>query len=171
MRRAIFLDRDGVLNEDRGFTHKVADLVLLPGVAAALRTLKERGFRLVVVSNQSGVARGLYDAAAVVSFHVALDTALIAAGGVAIDAYYFCPHGPEGGCVCRKPAPGMILQAMREHGLERAGSWLVGDRESDVAAAAGAGVRAIQVVPPGTEPDPNATQHAASLADALRWLI
>lgn len=177
-RRAIFLDRDGVLNADAGYTHRPHDLRVLPGVPAALKTLKERGFALVVVTNQSGVARGLYGLDDVARFHAALDAAIIADGGVAPDAYYVCPHLPDGivpafrkVCACRKPLPGLVLDAVAQRQLDLSASFLVGDRTTDVACAVAAGVRAVQIVGPGGAPDPRVLATAASLFDALPHLV
>lgn len=173
-RRAIFLDRDGVLNADHGYTHRVEDLALLPGVAAALRELKARGFLLIVVTNQSGVARGLYTVEDVHRFHAAMSAEIERHGGKAPDDFFLCPHLPDAAieayrkdCDCRKPAPGMIYEAQKKYGLDLARSYLVGDRASDVAAAVAAGVRAVQVVHPGDTADPRAIAAVASLADAL----
>lgn len=177
LRPAVFLDRDGVLNHDSGYVHDAADLVVLPGVPAALATLAQRGYALIVVSNQSGVARGLYDLAAVHAFNAALDARIVADGGVAPSAYYVCPHHPEAvvaelrvDCACRKPAPGMVLTAAREHRLDLAASYLVGDRADDVECAVRAGVRGIQVTAAGREPHVAALAQVASLTAALAFI-
>ncbi len=177
-RRAIFLDRDGVLNADAGYTHRAADLRVLAGVPAALKTLKERGFTLVVVTNQSGVARGLYGLADVAAFHAALSADIVAQAGVAPDAYYVCPHLPTAevlefrkNCACRKPAPGLLLEARDQLGLDLAQSYLVGDRTTDIDCAIAAGVRAVHVVAPGQAADPRAVAGVISLAAALPFLL
>lgn len=178
LRRAIFLDRDGVLNADAGYTHRATDLRVLAGVPQALKDLKNRGFVLVVVTNQSGVARGLYGLDDVARFHAALDAALIKQGGVAPDAYYICPHLVDGAvaafrkdCDCRKPKPGMVLDAATALGLDLAKSFLVGDRVSDIACAAAAGVRAVQVMTTDDTADSRAIASVASLRDALPYLV
>ena len=125
LQRAVFLDRDGVLNEDVGYAYRVEDLRLIPGVAAAVATLKSRGFLLIVVSNQSGVARGLFSNDDVKRFNHALNQQLIAAAGVGLDDFFYCPHHPDGviapyqiQCNCRKPEPGLITQATQKYPID-----------------------------------------------------
>lgn len=176
--RAVFLDRDGVLNEDSGYTHRIEDLKLLPGVPAALAELRLRGFKLIVITNQSGVARGYFDEAAVAAFHAALDAELVKQGGAAPDAYFVCPHLPDAKiaayakqCECRKPLPGMVFQAIKKFNIDAASAFFVGDRDSDVECAVRAKVRAVHIVAPGASADPRAFATARSLADALRVLV
>lgn len=147
MQRAVFLDRDGVLNEERGFITCPEEFTLLRGVPAALASLHERGFARIVVTNQSGVARGLITLESLHAIHDKLRRET--SGG--IDAVYFCPHHPTEGldpheCDCRKPKPGMLLQAAREHDIDLAGSWLVGDAPRDIEAGHRAGCRTICVL-------------------------
>ena len=140
LRRAAFLDRDGTLIADPGYLGDPAGVELLPGVATALGQLRAAGFITVVVSNQSGVARGYFAAAAVEAVNRRMAELLRAADAHAvIDAYYFCPHGPDDGCSCRKPRPGLFLQAAAELQLDLSGSVCFGDSERDVQAAAAAG--------------------------------
>lgn len=148
---AVFLDRDGTIIEDRGYLADPADVQLLPGAVDALRRLSARGFRLVVVSNQSGVARGLFDENRLADVHARLES-LLAAEGVRLDAAYYCPYldGPEAvveryrrDSELRKPRPGMLLQAARELGLDLSQSWMVGNSPSDVEAGRRAGCRTI----------------------------
>lgn len=149
MRPAVFFDRDGVLNEDRGYTHRPEDLVWMPGAREAVRAVNDAGWRAIVVTNQSGVARGLYDEAAVARFHEAMQDDL-AASGAFIDAFYVCPFHPDGVVAAyarehpdRKPQPGMLLRAMADQPIDRARSFLIGDRDTDLKAAAAAGVRGL----------------------------
>ena len=138
MRPAAFLDRDGTIIEDEGYLADASRVRLVPGAIEALRTFRDRGMLLVVVSNQSGIPRGLITA----QQHAEVDArvkALLAGEGVPLDAAYYCPHLPEGDCVCRKPKPGMIEQAAREHAIDVARSIMVGDKMSDVAAGHAAG--------------------------------
>jgi D-glycero-D-manno-heptose 1,7-bisphosphate phosphatase len=147
MHAAAFLDRDGVLNVDTGHLHRVADFVWIDGAVAALRRLNRRFARVVVVTNQSGIARGLYGEDDVRRLHAWME-ATAAAQGARIDAFYYCPHHPTAGtgpytrpCDCRKPEPGMLLRAIDEHAIDPAVSLLIGDKETDVEAARRAGVR------------------------------
>lgn len=146
-RRAIFLDRDGTINVEKDYLIAPADLELLPGVGEALRRGQEAGYLLIVVTNQSGVARGYFTAEAVEGLHAHLQGRLLPFG-VQIDAFYVCPHHPEHGdgpCDCRKGAPGMLLQAAREHHIDLAASWMIGDKGSDVEAGIHAGCSTILV--------------------------
>jgi D-glycero-D-manno-heptose 1,7-bisphosphate phosphatase len=145
---AVFLDRDGVVNEDRGYIWRWEDWRWLPGSLAALGRLKAAGFKLIVVSNQSGVARGLFREEDILALHQRARQDL-KAQGLALDGFYFCPHHPDFGakesCSCRKPAPGLLLKAAQDLGLDLAKSWLVGDKLSDIEAGLAAGARAILV--------------------------
>jgi D-glycero-D-manno-heptose 1,7-bisphosphate phosphatase len=145
---AALLDRDGVLNIDHGYTHRPEDLALVPGAVDAVRRLNGLGRRVIVVTNQAGVARGLYDEAAVNAFHAAMDEAL-ERQGARIDAYYYCPFHPEASVEAyrhanhpdRKPNPGMVLRALADFGVAPDHAFLIGDRRSDLQAAQAAGVR------------------------------
>ena len=148
LRRAIFLDQDGTLNKDTGYVHRKEDWHWLPGVVEALKRFHAVGYALVVVSNQSGLARGMYDLAALHELEAWINADL-EAKGAAIDAWYYCPHLSEitGPCSCRKPAPGLILRAAEEMGLDLARSWMVGDRVRDVEAGLAAGCRCVLLRP------------------------
>jgi D-glycero-D-manno-heptose 1,7-bisphosphate phosphatase len=143
------LDRDGVLNVDHGYTHRPEDLAFMPGAVEAVRRLNQAGRRVVVVTNQAGVARGLYDEAAVERFHAAMGAAM-EAQDARIDAFYYCPFHPDAAVDAyrhadhpdRKPNPGMLLRALRDFGAAAGDAFLIGDRDSDIQAAAAAGVRA-----------------------------
>lgn len=146
-RPAAFLDRDGVLNEDKGYTHRLDDLVWMPGAKEAIRLLNDRGYRVIVVTNQAGVARGYFDEAAVAAFHVGMQQQLAVAGAY-IDAFYHCPYHADGVVAAytvddhpdRKPNPGMILRAMADQAVNRDGSFLIGDKPSDIEAGRRAGL-------------------------------
>ena len=147
MNGIVFLDRDGVINADIGYLWRREDFVWIPGAPAAIRLFNERGRPVVVVTHQSGVARGYYTEQDVESLHRWMNAELNRQGA-RIDAFYFCPHHPDGAipeytrvCDCRKPQPGMLLQAMEDWRADPAKSVLIGDKESDVAAAAAAGIR------------------------------
>ena len=150
MKPAAFFDRDGVLNVDRGYTYKIDELELIPGAAAAVRLLNRAGYHVIVVTNQSGVARGYYPAASVEQFNKHLNETLKAAGAH-IDAFYFCPHHPDGTvkelaikCGCRKPAPGLLEQAARERPIDLKRSFLIGDKDDDLAAAAAFHIKGVK---------------------------
>ncbi len=149
-RPAAFLDRDGVLNVDHGYTHKPEQLEWIEGAPEAVRLLNEAGYYIFVITNQSGVARGFYDEASVNSFHLNMQDSL-AARGAHVDAFYYCPHHPEGTiksfairCRCRKPEPGMLEQAAREWPIDLKSSFLIGDKDDDMAAAAAFNIRGIK---------------------------
>jgi D-glycero-D-manno-heptose 1,7-bisphosphate phosphatase len=131
MPRAVFLDRDNTLVRDAGFVHRVEDLELLPGVPEGLARLRDAGFLLFIVTNQSGIGRGLYTTEQFLAFQEALYERL-REHGVEIEGTYFCPHTPEDDCDCRKPRPRHLEEARRVYGLDLGTCWVVGDRASDV---------------------------------------
>jgi D-glycero-D-manno-heptose 1,7-bisphosphate phosphatase len=136
-RRALFIDRDDTLIVDVGYPRDPALVAPLPGAIDALRAL-QAGFALVIVSNQSGIGRGLITPAEARAVHDRV-VELFARGGVGFAGAYYCPHPPDAGCPCRKPAPGLLLDAARELGLDVARSLVVGDKASDIAAGRAAG--------------------------------
>lgn len=140
--RALFLDRDGTLIVDVGYPRDPALVSLLPGVAPALRAIAARGFRLVIVSNQSGVARGLITPAEARAVQAKVDE-LFAAEGIHFAGAYFCFHGPDEGCQCRKPRPGLLLDAAKELDLDLSRSVTIGDKASDLDAGRAAGCAAL----------------------------
>ena len=147
---AAFLDRDGVLNVDRGYAYKSEDIEMISGAAAAVRLLNKAGYYVFVVTNQSGVARGLYSEAAIEQVHRHMQD-ILKAEGAHIDAFYYCPHHPDGSvkefaiqCRCRKPEPGMLEQAAREWPVDLGRSFLIGDRDHDLAAATAFRVRGVK---------------------------
>lgn len=144
MQKAVFLDRDGVLNRERGMhTWTLGEFQVLPDVPQALKLLHNEGFLLVVITNQSGIGLGLYGHAEVVLLHSYLHR-MLQDHGVPIQAIYYCPHHPlQGKCLCRKPGALMLEKAMARYGIDAALSVMIGDRERDMQAAAAAGVRGI----------------------------
>ncbi len=160
MQPAVFLDRDGVLNEvraDKDFYYKPEDIVLLPKVIDALHTIKKRGYKIFVITNQPVIARGI----ARIDEIEKLDYFMNAKLGMLIDQFYICPHHPEMHpdvpehakkyrvpCTCRKPFPGMILEAAKEHSLDLKKSWMIGDMVTDVLTGKAAGCRTIQIHSP-----------------------
>jgi D-glycero-D-manno-heptose 1,7-bisphosphate phosphatase len=136
-RPALFLDRDGVLNEEVNYLHDPRELVLIHGVGRVIADFNRLGIPVVVVTNQAGIGRGYYNVAAYESVNRAINEHLKKEGAT-IDAWYFCPHAPDSGCHCRKPQPGMILQAIADLGIDACKSILVGDKISDLEAATAA---------------------------------
>ncbi len=182
-RRAVFLDRDGTLIHDPGYLAEPDGVALLPGVADALAALREAGFDLVVCTNQSGIARGRYTVAQYERVAKRFE-GLLAAEGVSLLASYFCPYHPEGVVAPyardhedRKPSPGMWLRAVRDHGIDLARSYSIGDGERDVVAGRRAGTTAILVadardkwpLPVGGPFDPHFT--ARDVREAVVWLL
>ena len=150
-RRAVFLDRDGTINEEKEYLYRPEELAFIPGAVEAIRLLKRAGFCVIVVTNQSGIGRGYYNEADLLALHRHLD-AMLEEEGAAVDAYYFCPHHPEHGvgdycreCDCRKPLPGMLLQAASELSIDLSNSFMIGDKVVDVEAGLRAGCRPLLV--------------------------
>jgi D-glycero-D-manno-heptose 1,7-bisphosphate phosphatase len=145
---AVFLDRDGTINVEKNYLYRIEDWEWIPNADQAIRQLKTAGFLVVVISNQAGIARGLYTAEDVMALHHHVSTDLHSAGGT-IDAYYFCPHHPEHGeqrcCECRKPKPEMLLAAAMALNIDLKKSWMVGDKGIDLLAAKAAGTQGILV--------------------------
>ncbi|MBK8015738.1 MAG: D-glycero-beta-D-manno-heptose 1,7-bisphosphate 7-phosphatase [Betaproteobacteria bacterium] len=176
-RKAVFLDRDGTLNVEKNYLYRYEDWEWIPGAQAAIRSLNRLDLDVIVVTNQAGIARGYYSEADVHRLHAQVDRDL-AASGARVSAYYLCPHHPEYGervhCLCRKPLPGMLVQAAHEHGIDLTRSWMVGDRESDMEAARRCGVRPLLVATGygeqtrhHFEPD---VPYFPSVAEAVRWI-
>ncbi|MCR4666605.1 MAG: HAD family hydrolase [Desulfovibrio sp.] len=144
--RAVFLDRDGTLNQDRGYVHSRESFVWLPHVFPALSLLASQHFILVVVSNQSGIARGFYTMNEVKTLEDAL-TKELTSQGIPIHGWYYCPHHPDvtGPCSCRKPAPGLLRNAAADLNIDLGESWMVGDKLSDVRAGQNAGCHVLKM--------------------------
>jgi D-glycero-D-manno-heptose 1,7-bisphosphate phosphatase len=141
----VFLDRDGTLVHDAGYTHRVDDYRLLEGVKPGLKRLVAAGYALAIVTNQSGIGRGYYGEADYMRFQRHLEADLLSAG-IPIAVSLHCPHLPDAGCGCRKPAPGMLDRAQREFGADLAASFVIGDAASDLALATRAGLRGAVLV-------------------------
>ncbi len=171
-KRAIFLDRDGTLNPDKGYIGDPEDMELLPGVGKALKLLQEKDFLLIVITNQSGVGRGYYTQKDVEDVHARLSE-LLAKEGVKIDRYYYCPHLPEEGCCCRKPSPELVLAGAKFFNVDMSKSFFVGDKTIDVQTGWAAQSRSVWVntsqyeLVKGLEPD----FKAQSLNEAAEWIL
>ena len=144
--KAVFLDRDGTMNVEVNYLHLPEDLVLIDGTAEAVRMLNEAGYRVIVVTNQAGVARGYYKEEDVVHLHDYMNE-LLKKQGAHVDAFYYCPHHPEHGigeykkvCHCRKPETGMLEQAIRDYDIDPARSVLFGDKPGDIECAERMGI-------------------------------
>ena len=145
LRPAVFLDRDGTICEEMGYINHIDRLRIFPYAAEAIRRLNEAEIPVVVITNQSGVARDIFPESLLHQIHKKM-IAELASGGAWIDAVYFCPHIKADNCECRKPKPGLLDRAASEHGLDLAASWVVGDRFADVEIAHRVGGRGILVM-------------------------
>jgi D-glycero-D-manno-heptose 1,7-bisphosphate phosphatase len=148
MIKAVFLDRDGVINQkppEGLYVTRWEDFHILPGVVEAVDLLNRAGFAVIVVTNQRCIAKGLMTIADLEKMHQRM-TETLARDGAKVDAVYYCPHEMEPPCNCRKPAPGMLLEAARSHGIDLSGSWMIGDSEIDVEAGRNAGCKTIRLV-------------------------
>ncbi len=176
-RPAVFLDRDGTLNEEVRYLDRSDNLQLLPGAVQAVRLLNERGWRVVVVTNQSGVARGYFTENDLSVIHERLKRDL-AQGGAYLDGIRYCPHHPDAGCLCRKPGVALFLDAAQQLDIDLAASYLVGDKLTDLLPARRLGARTVLVLTgygdaelsaartAGFEPD----YVAAGLLEAAQWI-
>jgi D-glycero-D-manno-heptose 1,7-bisphosphate phosphatase len=184
-KRAVFFDRDGTLNEDIGYLGDPHRLRLFAETPAAVHAVREAGFLAVVISNQSGIARGLIAPAQVAAVNARL-VELLKVHGTDIDGLYFCPHHPQGkveayraDCACRKPAPGLVLQAAEELGIDVPHSFMIGDKAADVMLGKNAGCRAVlvrtgygnmalsELEAQGVRPD----YVAVDVGDAVQWIL
>jgi len=181
-RAAIFIDRDGTINEEKNYLHRIEDFEFIPGTHEAIKLLKDAGYLVIVVSNQSGIARGYFDEAAVDRLHEHIQQEL-KRYDTTIDGFYYCPHHPEKGlgdykvaCDCRKGAPGMLLQAAEEHNIDLEKSFMVGDKLADIEAGAKAGCKSILVLTgygdrEKSKPGPSKIIQCKNLYDAAYTII
>ena len=185
----MFLDRDGVLIEDAPLLTDARDIRLIPGVALALKKLKTAGLRLIVVSNQAIVARGLSTESELRTLNKRIAELLVLDGAPRLKSFYCCPHHPNAtlpayrvNCDCRKPEPGFLLRAARDHGLDLRASFMVGDRLTDVIAGARAGCRTVLILSGEHEAPPIETsapldssiipdRACADLSEAADWIL
>ena len=188
-KRAIFLDRDGTINEEVGYIERLDRLVIIPAAFEASRLINLSGFRAVVITNQAGIAKGLFNETFVKQTNEHLQDSL-KQKGAAIDAFYFCPHHPTEGvspyrlvCDCRKPAPGLFYQAARDMDIDLAASYMIGDRYRDLEAAHRAGVTGVLVktgygadvlenIGPDQEtPEAKPDHIAENILEAVHWIL
>jgi D-glycero-D-manno-heptose 1,7-bisphosphate phosphatase len=175
LNRAVFLDRDGTIMEDANYCGDVERVILIPGAVEAVRRLQEAGFWLFIVTNQSGIGRGYFTHDAMEQIHRYLDQQF-GAGGVKFDGYYVCPHHPEDKCDCRKPHPKFLLDAARDHGLDLATSYMVGDRPTDIETGINAGTRTVLLLTGAgqgaLEGGQVRSDHVAeSIVSAVDWIL
>ena len=163
-RRVALIDRDGTIIVDKVYLRDPDGIEFAPGAIEGLRLLRDAGFELVLVTNQSGIARGFFDVARLEQIHDRLRS-MLAADGLRLKAIYICPHGPDDGCDCRKPAPGMVKSAMRDLGFGPDQAVFIGDSDADMGAAAAAGVAGLRVANGGGKP---ASGAAADFLEAAR---
>jgi len=176
---AVFLDRDGTINEQMGYINHLSRFKLIDQAIPAIHRLNAAGMKVVVVTNQSGAARGYFPASLVDEVHTRLKQ-LLAAGGAHLDGIYTCLHSPADGCACRKPRPTLIEQATRDLDLDLDRSYLVGDRYSDIQTAANAGVKGILVLTGYGRGEYEYLRHtqpvqpvhvAPDLLEAVEWIL
>jgi histidinol-phosphate phosphatase family protein len=173
MKRAAFLDRDGVINRkppEGQYVTRWEEMEFLPGVAEAITLLTRAGFCVLAVSNQRCVAKGLLTVSELESIHVRMCQELAAKGAI-ITKVYYCPHDNQPPCGCRKPAPGLLLTAAREHQIELKKSWMMGDSDSDVQAGKSAGCRTVQIRDGDVGGRGGADLFARSLLDAVQQVL
>ena len=137
--KTIFLDRDGVINEEINYLHSIDDFIFIEGIFDACRHFQKLGYQIIIITNQSGIARGLYDNQDFQKLTKWMMDQFTEKGIKILDIFY-CPHGPKSNCNCRKPKPGMILKAKNKHNIDLELSWMIGDNETDIKAAHSSGI-------------------------------
>ena len=168
-KRAVFVDRDGTLIVDQVYARDPSAVRLIPGAAEALVRLRAAGYAIVLISNQAGVGRGIIRPQDVEAVHERM-VADLAAVGATLDAAYYCHHAPVDGCPCRKPRPGLFVTAIAEHDLEPGGSFMVGDKMTDIEAARAAGCDGILLASDDAEARPDVAR-ARAWPDAVAWIL
>jgi D-glycero-D-manno-heptose 1,7-bisphosphate phosphatase len=172
--KAAFLDRDGVINQkapEGAYITRWEDVKFLPGVVEGISQLNRAGWQVIVISNQRCVAKGLISHPELEALHQRMRDWLAEHGAV-IHAIYYCPHEKTvPPCDCRKPGPGMLLQAAQEHNIDMARSWMIGDSHTDVEAGRRAGCKTLHIAAPGKQPDQTADLRATSLLDGVSQIL
>ncbi len=172
MNKAVFLDRDGTINVDKGYVYKVEDFYIIDGVLESIKILNKAGYNVIIITNQSGVARGYYSEEDVIYLHKYIKM-LFNQYDVHIDDFYYCPHHPILGvgkykfeCNCRKPKSGLIERGIKNFNIDVNKSWMIGDKESDVIAGINAGLRSILLCEL-----PKKENEFISLLDAVKYIV
>ena len=148
MKKTVFLDRDGVINQNppnKGYVRRWSEFSFIPNARKAIRELTQSRYRIIVVTNQAGIGRGLFPEENLKDIHSRMVSEITETGG-RIDAVYYCPHHPEVGCECRKPKPGMLIRAVREHNIELSSAYLIGDSTTDIEAGQCVGTKTLLVL-------------------------
>ena len=146
--KTVFLDRDGVINRNppnKGYVRRWSEFAFIPNARKAIRELTQNGYRIIVVTNQAGIGRGLFSEADLKAIHARMVSEITETGG-RIDAVYYCPHAPDAGCACRKPKPGMLIRAKCEHNIELSNAYLIGDSTTDIEAGQRVGAKTFLVL-------------------------
>jgi D,D-heptose 1,7-bisphosphate phosphatase len=144
-RKAIFLDRDGVINKNRSdYVKNISELEIFPNIAELIKKLKDFGFLVIVITNQSAINRGLTTHKNINKIHQAIQN-FLQKKETSIDSFYYCPHRPDENCICRKPKPGLIIQASNELKIDLNSSWMIGDNDSDIKSGELAGCNSIKI--------------------------
>jgi D-glycero-D-manno-heptose 1,7-bisphosphate phosphatase len=172
MKRGVFVDRDGVINRgaaEGDYILRWDDFHFLPGVPEAIRALQDAGWRVMVVTNQRCVGKGLLTIAELEAIHQKMKEEL-AKAGAKLDGIYYCPHAKEAQCDCRKPSPGMLLRAARAHDIDLSASWMVGNSERDMEAGRRAGCRTVRIVADGPA-DGESDYFAFDLLEASKRIL
>ncbi len=176
MVKAVFLDRDGTLNKDRGYVHRVEDLELYKAVPSALRMLMEHNFKLFIISNQSGIGRGYFTIKDADRFNNALLREL-KKYGIKIEELYYCPHAPEDKCRCRKPSPFFVKKAARKYKINLSESFIIGDHDTDIVLGKRTGMKSVLLLTghgrrhlrKSLEAEPDFI--AGNMGSAVKWII
>ena len=151
-KKIIFLDRDGVINKEVGYLYQTQDFEFIDGIFESCKYFKKLGYEIIIITNQSGIARGYYQKE---DFHALTKWMLIQFNNQGVDILdvFFCPHGPESSCECRKPKPGMLIEARDKFNIDMKNSWMIGDKEADISAANAAGISSTILVKSGHQVD------------------
>jgi D,D-heptose 1,7-bisphosphate phosphatase len=167
--KAVFIDRDGTINEDGPYLSDPGRFKMYPGVGEGVKRLKDAGFKIIVVTNQSGIARGYFTEEDLTAVHDRMKEEF-ARFGVTLDGIYYCPHHPNEGCSCRKPEPGLFEKAIREHNIDPGRSYTIGDKELDVAAGNRAGTTTILINSAQTK-TPEVSWAADTFESVADWIL
>ena len=171
--RAVFLDRDGTMAKDVNYCARPEDFKLFPNTAKAIKLLHEHGFKVIVVTNQSGIARGYFTEETLAQIHEKMKEEL-AKEGAWVDGIYYCPHHPNDNCDCRKPKPKLVLQAAKEYNIDLKHSFVVGDLEMDIGLGKAVGCHTILISPnPGDDDQKQMSPDYTTfdLYQAARWIV